>query len=122
MNSTFKPIIIANDDDDDDADKYEEIPIHDDDEQINLKTEALIAWKDITVTVTEWSVPKVAVQQFSTSALPKSLVPWKRKTILNQLTGHFMPGSLNGILGPSGAGYAVSEKKTFANLFLKLIF
>lgn len=116
MNSTFKPIIIANDDDDD-ADKYEEIPIHDDDEQINLKTEALIAWKDITVTVTEWSVPKVAVQQFSTSALPKSLVPWKRKTILNQLTGHFMPGTLNGILGPSGAGYAVPEKKLLQTCF-----
>lgn len=62
----------------------------------------IIAWKDVSVFVPEWTTHLNRKSSGFLRTLP--VVKRQRKIILNRLTGHFLSGSLNGLLGPSGAG------------------
>lgn len=82
----------------------------------NLNSNISLSWVNLRVTVSVWKTNS----KFSegSSSLFAKIPTRKRKTILPNLSGHFHLHSLNGVLGPSGAGYV--EFCLFQN-FIKCI-
>ncbi len=56
-----------------------------------------LAWRDLTFQINEWTSWK-----------------WKKKVILQPMSGHCLTGTLTGILGPSGSGLCYI-KQIFVN-------